>query len=103
MMSARVEQFQSLVSAHPENELFRFSLAQALVDTARETEAVPHLEFCVEKKTDWMMPRIMLGKIRLANGETARGRHLLEAALQLAIDQDHEDPAEELREILDDM
>lgn len=102
-MSARVKQFQSLVSANPDNELFQFSLAQALVDADRETEAIPYLEFCVAKKADWMMPCIMLGKILLASGETARARPLLETALQLAIDQDHEDPAAELGEILDGM
>ena len=102
-MSSRVEQFQSLFTANPDNELFRFSLAQALVDADREAEAIPHLAFCVEKKADWMMPRIMLGKILLADGETALARPLLEAALQLAIDQDHEDPAAELGEILSGM
>lgn len=102
-MSARIDQFLPLVSVNPENELFRFSLAQALVDADREAEAVPHLEFCVAKKADWMMPRIMLGKILLAAGESTRARPLLEEALQLAIDQDHEEPAEELRAILDGM
>ena len=100
-MSDRVAQFQSLVSTKPDNELFRFSLAQALVDVNREAEAIPHLEFCVAQKADWMMPRIMLGKVLLASKDTACARPLLEAALQLAIDQDHEDPAEELRAILD--
>jgi len=101
-MSARVDQFLSLVATKPDNELFRFSLAQALVDAARETEAIPHLDFCVEKKADWMMPRIMLGKIYHAAGETARARPLLETALKLAIDQDHEDPAAELQHLLAD-
>ncbi len=100
-MPTRVEQFQSLFTASPDNELFRFSLAQAFIDAGRDSEAIPHLEYCAEKKADWMMPRIMLGKILLASGETARARPLLEAALQLAIDQDHDDPAEELRAILD--
>ena len=47
-----------------------------------------------------MMPCIMLGKILLASGETARARPLLETALQLAIDQDHGDPAAELKDLL---
>ena len=99
-MSARVEQFQSLFTASPDNELFHFSLAQALIDAGRDSEAIPHLEFCTGKKDDWMMPRIMLGKILLASGETARARPLLEDALKLAIDQDHEDPAAELQDLL---
>ncbi len=102
-MSARIDQFQKLVSSQPENELFRFSLAQALIDAGRESESIPHLEFCIDKKDDWMMPRIMLGKIHLASDETTRARPLLEAALQLAIDQDHEDPAAELQSLLSEL
>lgn len=99
-MSPRAQQFQSLVAAQPDNELFRFSLAQALIADQSESAAIPHLEICVEKKADWMMPRILLGKILLAESQPDRARPLFEAALQLAIDQDHEDPAEELRALL---
>lgn len=99
-MSARVEQFQKLVSQQPDNELFRFSLAQALINAERSEEAIPHLEMCVAKKADWMMPRILLGKLLLSSEQTENARPLLEDALQLAIDQDHEDPAAELQDLL---
>ena len=99
-MSARVEQFQALVTSQPENELFRFSLAQALIAAARDNEAIPHLELCVAKKADWMLPRILLGKLLLKSGQTDRAHRLLEDALQLAIAQDHEDPAAELQAII---
>ena len=99
-MSARVEQFQALVASQPANELFRFSLSQALIAEGRDNEAIPHLEFCIQQKADWMLPRILLGKILIKTGRPANARHLLETALQLAIEQDHEDPAEELKAIL---
>lgn len=102
-MSARVTQFAALAERQPENELFRFSLAQALLDAQRDAEAVPHLEFCVQKKTDWMLPRILLGKLHLKAGRSAEARPLLETALALAIAQDHEDPAMELQAILADL
>lgn len=96
----RVAHFESLVARQPENELFRFSLAQALLAAARAAEAEPHLKYCIEKKPDWMIPRILLGKHLLATGRQSEARPLLEAALQLAIDQNHEDPATELRALL---
>lgn len=99
-MADRVAHFEALVARQPENELFRFSLAQALLAANRASEAEPHLRFCIEKKTDWMIPRILLGKHLLATGRQTEARPLLEAALQLAIDQDHEDPAAELRALL---
>jgi predicted Zn-dependent protease len=97
----RVARFAALVAAHPENELFRFSLAQALEAAGRPEDAIPHFRFCVDSKADWMMPRILLGKLLLARGERAAARPLLEDALRLAVEQDHEDPAAELRALLD--
>ncbi len=102
-MPSRSEQFQTLVRQQPDNELFRFSLAQALVAEGQAAEAVPHYEFCVAKKADWMMPRILLGKLQLQLGNRSLARELLEAALRLAIDQHHEDPERELRALLADL
>lgn len=99
--NSRVDQFQRLVAAQPENELFRFSLAQALLAEGRGAEARPHFEYCVGKRADWMMPRIILGKWLLQNGAATEARPLLERALALAIEQNHDDPAQELRALLD--
>jgi predicted Zn-dependent protease len=95
-----VSRFEALVAGNPENELFRFSLAQALVAAGRAADAIPHFECCVAKKADWMMPRILLGKLLLQLGRTAEARPLLEAALHLAIAQHHEEPEAELRALL---
>jgi predicted Zn-dependent protease len=100
---SRVEQFEALVTRQPENELFRFSLAQALAAENRGADAVAHYEYCVAKKADWMMPRILLGKLLLQLGRRTDAKPLLEDALQLAVDQHHEDPERELRAILADL
>ncbi len=96
----RSEQFQALVTRQPDNEMFRFSLAQALAAEGRGADAIPHYEFCVAKKLDWMMARILLGKLLLQLGRRAEAKPLLEDALNLAIEQNHEDPERELRAIL---
>lgn len=101
-MASRAEQFQALVSRQPQNTLFRFSLAQALLNEGHAAEAVPHFEICVASKADWMMPRILLGKVLLQLGRPAEAKSLLRAALQLAIEQQHEEPERELRAILAD-
>ena len=102
-MASRVEHFQTLVARQPENEMFRFSLAQALVADGRGAEAVPHYEFCLAKKADWMMAQILLGKLQLALGARDKAKPLLETALQLAVEQHHEDPERELRALLADL
>jgi len=97
---ARSVHFAALVAKQPENELFRFSLAQALLAEDRGTDAIEHLEYCACKKSDWMMPRIMLGKTLLALGRRPDAKSWLEDALRLAIEQDHQDPEAELRGLL---
>lgn len=94
------DRFAALVAQHPENEKFRFSLAQALVREERWADAVPQLEFCVARKADWMMAQILLGKTLLALGRKADARTRFELSLQLAIAQDHEDPAREMQALL---
>lgn len=96
----RSETFGPLVARQPDNELFRFSLAQALVAEHRLLDAVEHYTFCVAKKPDWMIARIHLGKLYLDLGKRAEARIQLQDALKLAIDQAHEEPEKELRALL---
>jgi len=94
--------FQALVEQNPENEMFRFSLGQALVQEDKPGDAIPHLQVCVDRKPDWMMPHILLGKSLLADGQRAAARPILAAALELAVTQNHETPEGELRALLAD-
>jgi predicted Zn-dependent protease len=96
----RSDSFKALVAQQPDNELFRFSLAQALVAENRLANAVEHYQFCVAKKADWMMPRILLGKVYLELGKPAEARAQFQDALKLAVEQSHEDPERELRALL---
>lgn len=99
----RSEQFAALVARQPHNELFRFSLAQALITERRPTDALPHLEICADKKADWMMPRILLGKALVDIGRREEAKRWLSEALALAVAQSHEAPEEDLRAILAEM
>lgn len=99
----RSETFASMVARQPDNELFRFSLAQALVTENRFLDAVDHFRFCIQKKPDWMMARIHLGKLYLQLGKRPEATLQFQEALKLAVDQQHEDPERELRALLDDL
>jgi len=99
-MASRADRFAALVAQQPDNELFRFSLAQALAADGRLEEALTHFQFCVDRKADWMMPRILVGKALLQLGRKPAAKPLLEDALRLAIEQHHEDPERELRTLL---
>lgn len=99
----RSQQFEALVRANPENELYRFSLGQALEREARGAEAIPHYEWCCVRKADWMVPRILLGKLLIAAGRRDEARKFLREALALAVEQQHEDPETEVRGLLADL
>jgi predicted Zn-dependent protease len=100
---SRLEQFQALAARQPENALFRFSLAQALDAEGPAGEAVEHYRFCLAAKADWMMPRILLGKLLLRLGRREEAGPVLREALALAVVQNHEDPERELRALLADL
>lgn len=97
------ELFLSKVEAQPDNMLFRFSLGQALYDEGAVSESIPHLQKCADSQDDWMLPRILLGKALLQNGDSEQAKPVLENALQLAIEQNHEGPEGELRALLSDL
>lgn len=97
---ARSIQFAALVAQQPANDLFRFSLAQALLAEGRPAEAIEHLVLCADKKPEWMLPRILLGKSLVGLGRQAEAKPWLLEALDLAVAQDHEDPAREVKGIL---
>ena len=102
-MTSRSSQFGALVARDPANEMFRFSLAHALVAEGRGEDAIEHYEFCIAKKPDWMMARILLAKLFIQIGRRADARPLLEQALRLAIEQHHEDPEREVRALIADL
>jgi len=95
------ELFFPKVAANPDNMLFRFSLGQALYEEGEIDQAIEHLEQCAASREDWMLPRILLGKALLHNGCADKAKPILEEALRLAIAQHHDDPAEELRQLLE--
>jgi predicted Zn-dependent protease len=97
------QQFEALVRANPENELYRFSLGQALEREGRGGEAIPHYEWCCARKSDWMVPRILLGKSLIGAGRRDEAKAVLREALALAVEQQHEDPEAEARGLLADL
>jgi len=94
------EIFRPKVAADPDNILFRFSLGQALYEEGETEACIEHLEKCAESRADWMLPRILWGKALLETGQREAAEPVLKLALELAVSQQHDEPAAELRELL---
>lgn len=101
MSQPRIQQARELLARFPDNELARFNLAQALCDAGLHEEAIEHLTLLTQRKPDWMVAHILLGKSYLALGDLPRARPVLQHALHLAIAQHHDGPRDELTALLE--
>ena len=99
-MGSRSESFREKAISCPDNLLLQFSLGQALVEEGKESEALEPLRRCLDWKSDWMTPHILLGKCLIATGQEGPAESILREALQLAIEQGHEDPETEIRDLI---
>ena len=93
--------FTQKVQETPENKLFRFSLSKILFDQEQFNEAIPHLEKCIQLQDDWMLAHILLGKSLLQSQQMDKAKEILEKALELAVDQEHDDPKNEILALLE--
>lgn len=96
----RSEIFKAKLAQDPNNLLYQFSLGQALFEEEQYTEASDQLQACVKSRPDWMVAHILLGKSLLASGATEAAKNQLIIALNLAREQHHEGPEEELETLL---
>jgi len=98
-----LESKRQMVRQHPTSELARFSLGKALFDRGEWVEATEHLRVALERKPDWMVVQILLGKCALGLGDRLAARSALERARDLAVAQHHEGPLVELEALLADL
>ena len=94
---ALIAKYEGLLKARPNDELLHFSLGKALLDAGRIPEAETHLRTALEAKPDWMIVTMLLAKIALQRDDKVSARALYEKGLELAIAQEHDDPADECR------
>lgn len=102
-MSERVDMWREQVAEDPENELSRFSLAQALFAEKLWAEALDEYEAALARKPDWMFAVIQRGQCLIRLGRTAEAKESLLAGRRLAVAQGHQGPQEEIDQILEDL
>jgi Flp pilus assembly protein TadD len=99
-MSEAINRHRSMVEKFPNNEMARFSLGKALFDAGQFGDAKQQFVAALQKKPDWMVVQILIGKCDLQAGDRVAAKQAFERALQLAIDQNHEGPREEMEQML---
>ena len=78
---------QSLVSKAPQNHLYHFNLARALIAKGDIDSAKLQLEEAIKIRSDFTGARLMLGRLYLAKGDPARA--LKEAEGVIALDRNN--------------
>jgi tetratricopeptide (TPR) repeat protein len=99
-MNEAIARYQKMVEQFPQNELARFSLGKALFDAGDFRRAKEHLEVALERKQDWMVVQILIGKCELSLGNRPAAKSAFERALRLAVEQHHEGPQAEMEQAL---
>ncbi len=94
---ALIAKYEGLLKTRPNDELIRFSLGKALLDARRVDEAEKQLREALALKPDWMIVTMLLAKIAQQKDDKATAKALWQKGLELAIAQNHDDPAEECR------
>ena len=92
-----------MVAGHPANELARFSLGKVHYNLGDFVRAREQLAVALEKKPDWMVVQILVGRCDLALGDKAAARTAFERARLLAIEQNHEGPLAEMNQALEEL
>ena len=99
-MSERTAQFRQKIASSPENILLKYSLAQSLFEEEKWDESIKYFLECLEKKPDWMLTALFLGKAYLETGNYTKARKFLELTVLLGEEQEHVDPVEEAKGLL---
>lgn len=86
-INAAANDLQALVTKSPQNHLYHFNLARALVAKGEIEPARLQLEEAIKIRSDFIVARIMLAKIYMAKGDSAKA--LKESEGVIALDKNN--------------
>ncbi len=101
--AAKVARWRELVAREPDNPLHNFALAQALLAAGDWAGAEAAFGRCLELNPGWMVAAIKRGRCLIALKRWDEARAALERGADLATAQGHEEPFQEIRELLDQL
>jgi predicted Zn-dependent protease len=99
----RLDRLRAMVAEDPDNELARFSLAQALFELAKFAEAEPHFARAAELQPDLMMAWLRRAECLVRMRRDGEARPLLERTIALARAQNHVGPRLDAEELLEEI
>jgi len=99
----RIARFEALVASEPDNLLHQFALAQALLRAGEFEGGEAAFGRCLELDPAWMVAAIKRGRCLVGLERWDDAREALELGAKLAVEQNHEEPFAEIRELMDEI
>ena len=103
MSSEKIEKFRQMVERNPDNELAQYSLGSVLLESGSFEEAESCFARALAAKNDWVLAYILRARCLIRMGRPEEARGLLETGRRHAVEQQHQDPIEEIDELLEDL
>lgn len=103
MSAERIARFEAMVASDPDNPLHQFALSQALLGASEFDRAEQAFARCLQLDPNWMVAAIKRGRCLVALERWEEAREALDLGARLANEQNHEEPFEEIRELMDEI
>lgn len=97
----RIEQFENMAAADPDNEMAHFSLGNAYLQAERAAEAAGAFQKCIEINPDMSKAYHLAGKAMIEAGWTDRAVEMLNTGYEVATSKGDRLPQEGIRELLE--
>ena len=101
-MTEDISAFIQRLEENPNNKFARFHLGQAYFAKGDYGNALVQFNACVEASEEWMMAHLYLAKAYLGLNQRGDATRHLERTIRLAEEQNHEDPLDEARSLLEE-
>lgn len=101
--TSKIDRFRALVSGDPDNPLHSYALAQALLAAGEYEQGAEAFGRCLELDPGWMMAAIRRGACLVSIERWDEARQALELGRRLAEEQNHDEPFDEIRDLLDQL
>lgn len=76
-----------MLASGRDDAMLRFGLGSAYFNDKQLTEAIPHLQACIDHDPSYSAAYKLLGKALFKTGDNARAKAVLESGLPIAIDK----------------
>ncbi len=100
MDQKRIDELKVRIAKFPQNVLDRFVLSKLYYEAGAWQETIQESQEILKLKADYLVVYVQLGDALIKVGKKEEAKEILQKGLQLAIDQRHQGPKEEIERLI---